>query len=83
MKKTSKKSQKRPSKSSKGSLTSPNLKTLLKVGVVTEPARLTAIELEVIANLSEEEVATLVGVYKKFASLPGAIKNPGWRAFCF
>lgn len=83
MKKSSKKSQKKASKSAKGSLVSPNLKTLLKVGVVTEPTRLTGPELEVIAALTEDEVANLLAVYKKFAALPGAAKNPGWRAFCF
>jgi len=83
VKKSSKKSQKKDPKSAKGYPVSPNLKALLKVGVVSNPERLTGDELEVIAGLTAEEVANLVAVYKKFASLPGAIRNPAWRAFCF
>lgn len=86
MKKTAKKtagkkSAVKKSGEKRGAKPTSNLSVLVAEGVVIEEKRLTAEELTAIESLTDEEVAALRSIYKKFAAKPH--KSPFWRAFCF
>lgn len=87
--KTKTKASKSPAKKARtrgrGSKSSARVQALVKAGVLlpNPELHLTDEERAVIDGMSEEELATMVSVYKRFAGAQHRFPGPLWRAFCF
>lgn len=70
---------------SSGKKLSPQVQALVKAGVLlpNPEIHLSDEERAVVDGLSEEELATMVKVYKRFAAADHRFPGPIWRAFCF